>query len=306
MRKKLSCHIITYNQKDFISQCIEGALMQQTDFPFELIIGDDNSTDGTREILIEYQKKYPEIITLNLRTERGKGIPGKDNFMSTLEMCKGEYISLCDGDDYWIDPLKLQKQVSFLEANPDYVLCFHQVKILKPDRSIVKDFLTNVPENHETIADLARFGNYIHTPSAVFRNVIPKLPYEFKLSPIGDYFMYMMLAEHGKIKCINEEMAVYRHGVGIFSGEKAIQLAKTSLIMFTCIFSYLTDPKIKQIIFERHNDTLNHVERLTRREYENAFVSKNLFFRLINIVQKNYKYPKKALKKAYLEVFNKK
>lgn len=306
MRKKISCHIITYNQKDFISQCIDGALMQQTDFPFELVIGDDNSNDGTREILLEYQKKYPEIITLNLRTERGKGIPGKDNFMSTLALCKGEYISLCDGDDYWTDPLKLQKQVGFLEANPDYVLCFHPIKILKPDGSIVADFVTKVPEKHETIEDLARLGNYIHTPSAVFRNVIPELPYEFLLSPIGDYFMYMMLAEHGKIKYLKDEMAVYRHGVGIFSGEAATKMAKTSLKMFSCIFAYLEDPKIKQIIFERQNETLDHIERLTRMEFENAFVSRNLFFRLINIFQKNYKFPKKAFRKAYLEVFNKK
>ena len=100
---------------------------------------------------------------------------------------------MCEGDDYWTDPYKLQKQVDFLEANPDYVLNFHKVKILKPDGLLVDDFITKVPDNYETQETLARLGNYIHTPSVVFRNLIIELPKEFSLSPIGDYFLYMLL-----------------------------------------------------------------------------------------------------------------
>ena len=279
MKKKVSCHIITYNQKDFISQCIEGVLMQKTNFSFEIIIGDDNSTDGTREILIEYQKKFPEIIKLNLRTERGKGIPGKDNFISTLEMCTGEYVSLCDGDDYWTDSQKLQKQVSFLEANLDYVLSFHPIKILKLDGNIVEDFLTNVPENYETIEDLARFGNYIHTPSVVFRNVIQALPFEFQLSPIGDYFMYMILAEHGKIKCIEEEMAVYRHGVGILSGNDNVLKLKKWIDCLILVFSNCKNEKIKSILYERYQGGILNMYKMTLktdRESSYAILKKKL------------------------------
>ena len=271
MRKKVSCHIITYNQKNLISQCIDGALMQQTNFPFELIIGDDNSTDGTREILIEYQKKYPELITLNLRTERGNGIPGKENFMSTLEMCQGEYISLCDGDDYWTDPLKLQKQVDFLEANPDYVLCFHQIKILNSDGNIVEDFITTVPEEHETIEDCAKFGNYIHTPSVVYRNVLSEFPFEFKLSPIGDYFMYMMLAEHGKIKYIKEEMAVYRHGVGILSGNDSVLKQKKWTECLILIFSNCKNEEIKSILYERYQNGIDALYKMTLKKDKESY-----------------------------------
>lgn len=249
MKKKVSCHIITYNQKNFISQCVDGVLMQQTDFPFEIIIGDDNSTDGTREILIEFKKKYPEIITLNLRQERGEGIPGKENFVSTLAMCKGEYISLCDGDDYWTNPFKLQKQVDFLEQNKDYVLCFHQINILNTDGIIVEDFITNVPDNYETQETLAKLDNYIHTPSVVFRNVIKEFPFEFQLSPIGDYFLYMMLTQHGKMKYLEEKMCVYREGVGIWSHKNEYFKYLNTAFLHALLCSYFKNNNLLMLIF---------------------------------------------------------
>ncbi|MFE3867010.1 glycosyltransferase family 2 protein [Flavobacterium sp. LS2P90] len=297
MKKKISCHIITYNQKEYISQCIEGVLMQKTNFSIEIIIGDDNSTDGTREILKEYARKYPDLIKFNLREVRGIGIPGKQNFLTTLELCTGEYISLCDGDDYWTDPLKLQKQVDFLEANPDYVLCFHQVSILKTNGEIVDDFITKVPENYETIETLARLGNYIHTPSVVFRNVIKDFPFEFQHTPIGDYFLYMMLAEHGKLKYLEEKMCVYRYGVGIFSGNSRLNMAKTNLKLFTCLLSYLKDDEIKKIIFDRQLYAVAHLEKILDELYNGCFVSNHIFFRAVKYTQTNLKNPSKILQK---------
>ena len=254
MKKKLSCHIITYNQKDYIKECIEGVLMQKVNFSMEIIIGDDNSTDGTREILKDYAKKYPDLIRLNLREVRGSGIPGKDNFVSTLEMCNGEYASLCDGDDYWTDPLKLQKQVDFLEANPDYVLCFHPVSILKTNGEIIDDFITKVPENYETIETLARLGNYIHTPSVVFRNVIKEFPFEFSQSPIGDYFLYMMLAEYGKLKYLEDKMAVYREGVGVWSDKSNYFRNFNTALLHSLLFDYFSGKEnhlISEILLKR-------------------------------------------------------
>lgn len=250
MKKKVSCHVITYNHINYISQCIEGILMQKTDFEFEIIIGDDLSTDGTREILENYAIQNPSLIKLNLRTERGLGIPGKENFVSTLQMCKGEYITLCDGDDYWTDPYKLQKQVDFLEANPDYVLSFHKVKILKPDGSLVPDFITKVPENYETQETLARLGNYIHTPSVVFRNIIKELPKEFLLSPIGDFYLYMLLTEHGKIKYLEDEMAVYRDGVGIWSAQSNYSRNLKTTYTHALIVSSLSENNLVQDILK--------------------------------------------------------
>ncbi|SHG59177.1 glycosyltransferase [Flavobacterium johnsoniae] len=218
-QKKISCHIITFNHKDYISQCIEGLIIQRTNFSFEIIIGDDNSTDGTREILVEYALKYPDIIKLNLRSKRGKGVPGKQNFLTTLAMCKGQYVSLCDGDDYWTDPLKLQKQVDFLEANPDYAICYHKVKVLK-NEALEEDTITQKVPETTTIKDLAK-GNYIHTCSVVFRNnLFDKLPKYFDKSPVGDYFLHMLNARYGKIKFIDEYMGVYRlHETSVWSSK---------------------------------------------------------------------------------------
>lgn len=219
MKKKISCHIITYNQKDYIKDCIEGVLMQKVNFSMEIIIGDDNSTDGTREILKDYAKKYPDLIRLNLREVRGSGIPGKDNFVSTLEMCNGEYVSLCDGDDYWTDSLKLQKQVDFLEANPEYVLCFHQVDLLQEGK-VKEDNMTAKVSETTTINDLAK-GNYIHTCSVVYRNnLFSELPKYFSESPVGDYFLHLLNARYGSIKYIAEIMGVYRvHGTSVWSSK---------------------------------------------------------------------------------------
>jgi glycosyltransferase involved in cell wall biosynthesis len=118
---------ITYNQEKFVAQAIESFLMQKTDFDFDIVIGDDSSVDGTFEILTAYQANYPGKISV-ISTGRNMGI--LPNVVNSTQLCKGKYIALCEGDDYWIDPFKLQKQVDFLEANPDYVMCCHYTKVV--------------------------------------------------------------------------------------------------------------------------------------------------------------------------------
>jgi len=116
------------------------------------------------------------------------------NFTWALQQATGVYIALCDGDDYWNDPLKIQKQVDFLEKNEDYVLVFHKIKILRSDSGdLVEDFITKVPEKHENLIDIISGGNYIHTPSVIFRNVVQEYSFELKYSTIGDYFLYIIL-----------------------------------------------------------------------------------------------------------------
>ncbi|WP_367773683.1 glycosyltransferase [Flavobacterium sp. WC2421] len=214
----LSVCLITYNHENYILQAIEGVLMQEVDFEWELIIADDCSTDRTREIVLEYKSKYPDFIKLILQ-EKNVG-PAK-NWMDLLATPQSKYIAYFEGDDYWTDPLKLQKQVDFLDNNNEYVLCFHPVDILKTSGIVTEDFITEVPKNHEAIEDLALLGNYIHTPSVVFRNIIKQFPVEFMLSPIGDFFLYMLLAESGRFKYLEEKMSVYREGVGIWSSRSA-------------------------------------------------------------------------------------
>ena len=136
----VSVKMITYNHEPYIAQAIEGVLIQDTDFPIELVIGEDCSTDRTREIVLDYQKHYPKIIRL-ITSEKNVG--AKENGYRTEQACRGKYIAFCEGDDYWHQPLKLQKQVDFLESNPDYGMVHSNahlfwVKTDKLDKSAVR------------------------------------------------------------------------------------------------------------------------------------------------------------------------
>jgi len=117
--------MITYNHERYISEAIDGILMQECDFEYELVIGEDYSTDNTRKICEQYAAKYPNKIKL-LQSVNNWGM--NSNFIRTVKECNSKYIALCEGDDYWTDPLKLQKQVDFLEKNKEYSLCFHRAK----------------------------------------------------------------------------------------------------------------------------------------------------------------------------------
>ena len=120
----VSVKMITYNHAPYIAEAIEGVLQQKTDFPFELVIGEDCSTDGTQEIVFDYQKKYPDIIRV---ITSNKNVGAHKNGIRTEKACRGKYIAFCEGDDYWHHPRKLQKQVDFLERHPEYGLIHSDV-----------------------------------------------------------------------------------------------------------------------------------------------------------------------------------
>jgi glycosyltransferase involved in cell wall biosynthesis len=143
------------------------------------------------------------------------------NFLFTIEHCTGKYIALCEGDDYWTDPLKLQKQVDFLEKNDDFSICFHNVYLQENDKLIPDNLKRKIP-TVTTIYDLAK-NNYIHTPSVIYRNgLTPVFPDYFKVAPIGDYFLHLLNAKYGKIKYIDQIMASYRiHSTSYWSSKKS-------------------------------------------------------------------------------------
>lgn len=216
----VSVLMITYNHEKYISEAIEGVLMQKTTFPIELIIGEDFSTDNTRKIVLAYAEKYPDIIRL-LLPESNLGM--MKNFIGTLKAATGRYIALCEGDDYWIDSYKLQKQVDFLEANEDYSICSHRYRVLD---QLKNEYSNDLNENkflqYESYFDFDKntyfSGWYTHTLTVVFRNN-PNLIKEIsKYTSMIDYTLFYIVIGNSKGRLINFEGAIYRkHSGGVWS-----------------------------------------------------------------------------------------
>lgn len=256
MDKKVSVLIITYNHEKYIAQAVESALQQEVNFQYEIVIGDDCSTDHTRDILRELSRAHPERIRLLLREKKGAGLPGKSNFVATLKACQGQYVAMLDGDDYWTDPRKLQKQVDFLENRPDSVICFHNALMVYEDGSAPPCNMCPTDQKEiSTIEDLLK-RNFIPSCSMVFkRGLFGELPRWFNESPTGDWLLSLLNAEHGSIGYINEVMAAYRiHGKGYWSQqdyltsfEKELEIHKA----FKAHFGSKYPKLISDIIAER-------------------------------------------------------
>lgn len=213
-RPKVCIKCITYNHEPYIRDALDGFIMQKTDFPFVAIVHDDASSDGTVAIIREYAEKYPDIIKPIYEKENqySKKTGSVTHIMN--EACKktgAQYIAICEGDDYWTDPMKLQKQVDFLESHPEYSMCSTNVNSLDQNSGKVKR--RNISKkNIISFDDLLLRGNQISTLSAVFRakyiddysNLIkPKWP-------LGDYPLWLYLTLHGPAYIIPDTTSVYR------------------------------------------------------------------------------------------------
>ena len=269
----VSVVVTTFQHHAWIAECLDGILMQRTSFPVEILVGEDESTDGTREICQRYAEAHPERIRLFLRSRKeviqmGGRATGRANMMATLGAARGRYIAFCDGDDYWTDPLKLQKQVDCLEADPELVICFHKV-LMNVRGKLVKDSITDprfeqVSGPTATVMDLLRIGNFIHMPSVVFRNVLTAFPDEFRRSPMGDYFLFILLMQHGNARRLEETMAVYRSGVGIFSSLSSVVRAREILATDACLLSVLSDEQQRMVLLDQCLERLQRYEQLIK------------------------------------------
>ena len=216
---KVSVCMITYNHEKYIIKAVKSILDQKTNFDFELIIANDNSLDQTNNLIIETFSN--EIKSKKIKyIQNPKNVGMMPNFINTIKICKGDYIALCEGDDYWTNYSKLQQQVDFLDKNKDYSICYHKVNI-NINEVIEEDKITFKVPQKTTIYDLAK-GNYIHTCSVVYRNhLFEKFPEYFHKAPVGDYFLHMLNSRYGPIFCIDEKMAIYRvHETSYWSSKK--------------------------------------------------------------------------------------
>jgi glycosyltransferase involved in cell wall biosynthesis len=249
----ISVCLVTYNHVNYIAQAIEGVLMQQTTFPWELIIADDCSTDGSRSILLRYQEQYPHIIKLILQE---KNIGAYRNWMDLIYAAKSKYIAYLDGDDYWTDASKLEKQVKFLELNSDYAICAHRVMQLEDN--VLKTKPDLLSSQVLTIEDLAK-GNILATLSVVYRNnLIEKFPTWLSVSPLGDYVLHMLNAKKGDIMIFNEVMGVYRiHEGGAWSTMTEINLFEKMMRVLSFLLTEDFEEKVvaQLKIQKRYNAT---------------------------------------------------
>ena len=228
-RPTLSIVMIAYNMERYIRQAIDSVLAQRVDFDYELIIGEDRSTDRTREIVLEYAARWPDRIRPILRDVN---LGMNRNFKETLLQARGRFIALLDSDDYWTSPDKLQRQMNFLRLHPECSICFHNTLVVyehgdqpphpfhmeRPEHLISH----RIPKPISTLADLAA-GNFMQTGSVMYRaGLYGELPDWYLEMPTFDWPLHVLNAEHGAIGYIDEVMGAYRvHAAGFWSMQMA-------------------------------------------------------------------------------------
>lgn len=213
----LSVCIPAYNQERYIRRCLEGVMMQQTGFLFEVIIGEDCSTDNTRSIVKEFEQRYPGIIK-PIYHEKNVG-PQRNAYEFCWPKLTGKYIAVCEGDDCWTDPHKLQKQIDFLEKNKDFVLCFHETNTVDENENILRHVEVNGDGIVYEYDWKSIFSKHIATLSVVFRNCIPANHKDFVHATYGDIFLFTVLSRYGKLAELGFNGGNYRkHTRGMYGG----------------------------------------------------------------------------------------
>ncbi|WP_019038850.1 glycosyltransferase [Psychroflexus tropicus] len=282
----VSVRLMTYMHAPFIKEAMDGIMMQKTDFKFEVVVGDDFSTDGTLDIIRTYSETKNVHIKI-LKREKGDAYWQKRqelgrlyNFINILENCSGKYVALLDGDDYWTDPLKLQKQVDFLEENEDYSMCFHKAKVISEASTMTTNIYDHLEEKEYSGEEILNQWS-IPTASVMFRN---RYDLEILSKPnkdilFGDILLFLFLATKGKLFCLKDEMSVYRrNGQGV--SVKGRFTSKRKLIHYKTLYQLL-QPNFKNALENlviKYLIKVIHYE-LDNRNFMQGFVySKELLF----------------------------
>jgi glycosyltransferase involved in cell wall biosynthesis len=217
-RPRVSVLLVTYNHEPYIAQCVESVLAQEFDGGWELVIGEDCSTDGTRRILEQLVRRDPQRVRLFSR-ERNLGLSA--NLRAAWRECRGDHVAMLEGDDYWTDPRKLAKQAAALDAHPHWSMCFHRVQVINEDGRppILEPYEDDFPV--ETgLSDMLR-RNFISNVSTMYRRgVLPEIPESLQRVVQQDWPLHALHALHGPIGYLPEVMGVWRHhGASLWSSK---------------------------------------------------------------------------------------
>lgn len=210
----VSVVLIVYNHEKYLRQAIDSILMQEADFKYEIVVGDDVSTDNSRAIILEYKEKYPELFVLNFQKIN---VGGTKNIYDACMQASGQYLAFLEGDDYWIDNKKLQKTVDFLEGNSEYIGVSHLIEA----RDLEGNYLSKYPDSSEIVGkdatpELFLKGVYFSAVASVFKNIMLDKTKDYSIiykahKTVGDLTFCMLLLDMGKIKVLNQTMSVYRY-----------------------------------------------------------------------------------------------
>lgn len=296
---------ITYNHEKYIAQALNGFLMQETHFPFEILIGEDCSTDATRFILQEYQNKYPNLIKL-ITSELNVG--PSQNFKRLFEPSTSKYIALCEGDDYWTASNKLEKQIAFLEKYPEYTMCCHNSTNYDQETNQISQIFPNIPNEKDFLLNDLFKKNIVNTCTVVYRNLGIKITEMFDLLPMGDWPLHMLHAEFGKIKYFPEIMAVYRiHGKGIWTSSDQLHRLESAITMLQYMKNYFNNSYSNEINHSIGNHLLAQAMYCqTSHDYFKAdqyfkeaakYINKKSFLRTRNLIKKVLYHLKSILSK---------
>ena len=277
IKPKVVISSLAYNHELYVKDALEGFVMQKTNFPIVAIVHEDCSTDNTAKIIKEYEKKYPDIIFPIFEEENqySKQNGTLSRIMRTAIAASGaKYVAMCEGDDYWTDPLKLQKQVDFLESHPDYSMCFHTVNVLhqKTNEIVTK---CNMIENRNYTAEEVFDEWIIPTCSALIRSgcVINKPNHPDFI--VGDNVLWASCLSMGRIYGMNEVMGVYRRISGGWTARvnSSRRLRYESSIKWIKHYQAMIDlfPNIDKNVFENkiigYMASSNAVELITCRKF---------------------------------------
>lgn len=238
----VSVMVITYLHEKYIAKCLDSILNQKVNFDYEIVIGEDCSSDRTRDICIEYAKKNPNKIRLHLRDRKHTSVYNDDgsfrrslNSIFTLKSCRGKFIAICEGDDYWTDENKLQEQYDLLENNHNINLCYHAHQEFNETTKKITNVIIDCKEPYKLFTPnevILGGGSMMATCSLFFRSeVVANLPSWFSQVPAGDYFIQILASLNGGAIYINKNYSVYRTGQSS-SWSSRIKLADAILVWF--------------------------------------------------------------------------